>query len=98
MATIAEAAAGTDTSRAVTPQGLTSFIEAREHKETIGNGVDTDYNVVHNLGTTDVIVQIYDIPTGDTVFTDVTRMDINTVRVRFAAPADQIRVLITKID
>ena len=98
LATTAEAAAGTDTSRAVTPQGLTSFIEAREHKETIGNGVDTEYNVVHNLGTTDVIVQIYDIPTGDTVFTDVTRVDINTVRVRFAAPADQIRVLITKID
>ena len=98
LATIAEAAAGTDAARAVTPQGLTSFIEAREHKETIGNGVDTEYNVVHNLGTTDVIVQIYDIPTGDTVFTDVTRVDTNTVRVRFAAPADQIRVLITKID
>lgn len=98
LATTTEAATGTDTTRAVTPQGLTSFIEAREHKETIGNGVDAEYTVVHNLGTTDVIVQLYDIPTGDTVFTDVTRIDTTSVFIRFALPADQIRVLITKID
>ena len=37
--------------------------------------------VTHNFGTTDVIVQIYEVATGATVFGDITRANSNTVSV-----------------
>lgn len=43
-------------------------------------GVSTT-SVTHNFGTTDVIVQIYEVATGATVFGDVTRSNGNTVSV-----------------
>lgn len=101
MATNAEAAAGTlGNNYAVTPAGLTAFIQAREHKESIGNAGDTDFTVAHNLGSLDVMVQLYEVSSGDTVFADVTRVDTNNVSVRFAAPPEinDIRVLISLID
>lgn len=43
-------------------------------------GVSTT-TVTHNFGTTDVIVQIYEVATGATVFGDVTRSNGNTISV-----------------
>jgi len=43
-------------------------------------GVSTT-TVTHNFGTTDVIVQVYEVSTGATVFADVTRSNGNTVSV-----------------
>lgn len=43
-------------------------------------GVSTT-TVTHNFGTTDVIVQIYEVSTGATVYGDVTRSNGNTVSV-----------------
>lgn len=43
-------------------------------------GVSTT-TVTHNFGTTDVIVQIYEVATGATVFGDVTRSNGNTLSV-----------------
>jgi len=43
-------------------------------------GVSTT-TVVHNFGTTDVMVQIYEVATGATVYGDVTRSNNNTVSV-----------------
>lgn len=99
LATTAEAATGTDTSRAVTPAGLTSFYAAQSYAVSIGDGTNTALNVTHNLGTLDVIVQIYDNSTLETVYTDVVRATINTVEVTFAtAPAlNAYRVLVTKV-
>ena len=54
--------------------------------------------VTHNLGTKDVIVQLYDTSTNDTVFADVDRTANNTITVTFAStPSNSIRVLVQKI-
>ena len=55
-------------------------------------------DVTHNLGTKDVIVQLYDIVTNETVFADVVRTSTSAVTVTFGnAPANAIRVLVTKV-
>jgi hypothetical protein len=54
--------------------------------------------VTHNLGTKDVIVQLYDTVTSETVYADVVRTSTSVVTVTFGnAPANSIRVLVTKI-
>jgi hypothetical protein len=54
----------------------------------VGNGAATSFAVNHNLGTRDVIVNVYDNATYDTVEVDVVRTDANNVTVSFAsAPA-----------
>mgnify|MGYP003137652757 CR=1 FL=1 len=96
LATTAEALAGSDSSRAVTPEGLA----ARSYSETIGDASATAIAVDHNLNTRDVIVQLYDVSSYDTVIADVVRTTVDRVTMIFAsAPAsNDIRVLVTKID
>ena len=96
MATTAEALAGSDSSKAVTPEGLS----ARSFVTSIGDGNATSYAVTHSLNTRDVIVQLYDNSTYDTVFADVVRTNTTTVTITFAsAPSsNDIRVLVTKVD
>ena len=96
LATTAEALAGSDTARAVTPAGLA----ARSFKTTIGDGSDLDIAVTHNLGTRDVIVQLYDSSSYETVYAQVVRTDANTVTIdtNVAATTNDITVLITKVD
>ena len=50
----------------------------------VGNGSATSFAVTHNLATRDVVVNIYDAATFDTVEADVVRTDTNTVTVSFA--------------
>lgn len=97
LATNAETKTGTDSTRAVTPAGLEYHYEQKHYTGSIGNGTDTTIDVSHNLATTDVIVQIFDISSGATVFTDNIRTDVNTVQFVFAeAPtSNQYRVLIS---
>ena len=66
---------------------------------SIGDGSNTSYAVTHNLGTKDVIVQLYDVSTNDTVFADVVRTSTTVVTVSFtsAPTTNDIRVLISKI-
>ena len=99
MATNTEAVAGTDTARAVTPAGVEAHYDAKNYRASIGNGTDTTITVNHALGTQDVIVQIYDTTTYETVYTDVVRTDADNVEITFAsAPASSAyRVLITSI-
>lgn len=54
--------------------------------------------VTHNLGTKDVIIQLYDIVTNETVYADVSRPTTNTSTIAFAStPTNSIRVLVQKI-
>lgn len=56
---------------------------------SVGNGANTSFAVSHNLGTRDVVVNVYDNSSYDTVEVDVVRTDANTVTVSFAtAPAN----------
>jgi len=54
--------------------------------------------VTHNLNTKDVIIQLYDVTTDETVYADVERASVNTATITFATtPTNSIRVLVQKI-
>ena len=54
--------------------------------------------ITHNLGTRDVIVQLYDTVTYETVYADVDRISTSQVTITFAStPTNSIRVLVQKI-
>ena len=54
--------------------------------------------VTHNLSTRDIIVQLFDTVSYETVFADVDRNTTNQITVTFSAtPTNDVRVLITKI-
>jgi len=64
----------------------------------IGNGSATSFALVHNLNTTDVVVELYDV-NGNTIYADVKRDSVNQVTVSgflTAPPAspNQYRVVI----
>ena len=65
------------------------------YAETI---TDTDLTIDHGLNTTDVMVQLFDITTGETVYADVDRITAARIGVTFAStPTNSIRVLVQKI-
>ncbi len=57
--------------------------------------------ITHGLGTKDVIIQLYDVTTNETVYADVLRVDTfpyNTATITFAStPVNNVRVLVQKI-
>ena len=61
---------------------------------------DTD-TITHGLGTKDVIIQLYDVTTNETVYADVLRVNTapyNTATITFATtPTNSVRVLVQKI-
>jgi hypothetical protein len=53
--------------------------------------------VTHSLNTLDVMVQLYDTVTNETVYADITRASVNTVTITFSVtPTNPIRVLVQK--
>ena len=68
-------------------------------KASIGNGAALSYTVTHNLNSFDVIVQLYDASSYDTVYADIVRTSANVVTVNFttAPTTNDIRVLIQEI-
>ena len=54
--------------------------------------------ITHSLGTKDVIIQLYDVTTNETVYADVERGSTSEATITFAAtPTNSIRVLVQKI-
>ena len=95
-------AAGARDNLAETPSGgqtvdAGSITLARVAAQTIGDGVTTAYAITHNFDSNDVVVQIYDTTSKDTVYADVVRTSSNVVTITFAsAPASNAyRVVIT---
>ena len=74
-------------------------VEESTYAASIGDGSATSIAVTHNLGTRDVIVELYDASSYDTVFADVVRTSTSVVTIDFssAPTANDIRVLVTKI-
>lgn len=99
LATTSEASAGTSSTLAVTPEGVAKFYDDRRYKVSIGDGVNASYTVTHSLGTTDVVVQLFDVSSGETVYADVVRTSTSEVEITFgAAPAtNDIRVLVIEL-
>ena len=105
LATSAETQTGTDSARAVTPDGLAS----RSVHATIDVSDSTFASnlyaeITHSLGTEDIIVQLFDSSTKETVYADIARTDKSNsastakIKITFAsAPANDIEVLITSI-
>ena len=56
--------------------------------ETIGNNSDTAIAVTHNLGTDDVICEVYDATSKETVECEVDRTSTNAVTFTFATAPD----------
>jgi hypothetical protein len=58
-------------------------------EDITGNASATQFTVTHNRGTTDVVVNIWDVSNDEPFYTTVKRLTTNTVRVDFAvAPAN----------
>lgn len=92
-------AAARDNLAATSATGLTTSTPtlARVSAQSVGNGTDTSFSIVHNFGTRDVIVNVYDTATYDTVIADVVRTNTNQVDISFStAPASSaFRVVVT---
>jgi hypothetical protein len=56
-----------------------------KYTEVIGNGASS-YSILHNLNTRDVVVEVYDNSSYETVTISVARTTVNSVTVSFAAP------------
>ena len=68
------------------------------HSETIGDGSSHTYTVTHNFGTRDVLVQMYDMASGEDVTAIMTRSS-NTVELEFAGVLSplSVRVLVKEV-
>ena len=66
---------------------------------TAGAGGTSTTTVTHNFNTTDVIVQVYEVATGETVFGDVTRPNPDTVQVVLLGnhSANAFRIVVTAV-
>ena len=105
FASAAEVQAGTNTTKAINPDKLA----AKSVHATIDVSDSTFASnlyaeITHGLGTEDVIVQLFDSSSKETVFADVARTDksnsasTSKVKITFAAaPSNDIEVLITSI-
>ena len=86
---------GEPTPKKSTPAEAAAILNA---ESSVAATITATGTVTHNLGTKDVIVQLYDIVTFDTVIADVDRTSNNVVTVTFGAtPTNSIRVLVQKI-
>jgi hypothetical protein len=80
IATSAQAVSGTDTDVLLTPASL----RATEDVSTItGNDLLTSFDIDHNMNTRNVIVQLFNDTTFETVIAEVTRTTVNQVTVDF---------------
>jgi hypothetical protein len=99
LATQAETDTGTDDLRIVTPLKLASW-SGRKRKTVptaFGDGSATQYDFTHNFSTRDVLVQVYRNATPwDNINCDVSRPDVNTVRLNFvqAPTSNQFSIVV----
>lgn len=96
------AAWGNITGIITTQTDLVNYIAARiadqKYAANVGNGSATSFALSHGLDSLDVEVEVVEVATGETVYTDVVRTSASMVTVSFAsAPTtNQYRVIIMK--
>jgi hypothetical protein len=95
----ASSAADARTNLGSTASGFTTStpVLARVAAQSVGNAVDTSFTVTHNFGTRDIVVQVFDNSTYETVIADTVRSSTNAVTVSFSiAPGNNAyRVVVT---
>jgi len=86
------------TAGAVTTSAATLARVAAQGNTAHSTGTSTT-TVTHNFNTTDVIVQVYEVATGETVFGDVTRPNPDTVQVVLLGShsANAFRIVVTAV-
>jgi len=94
LATNNETTTGTSSVLATTPAGVKAAIDGRTATATITD----DATITHSLGSEDVIVQMYDATTKETIFADVVRTNANQVTITFSVtPTNSVKVLVIKM-
>ena len=95
LATTAEALAMSSATLAVTPAGLAAL----RYAVTGPAAPATSMVVTHSLGTNDIMVQVYEVATGENVECDVVRTTTSVVTLGFCSPVatNALRVLVIKI-
>ncbi len=65
---------------------------------TYATTVSATATITHNLGTRDVMIQLYDTVTFETLYADITRPSTTTATITFnPTPTNSVRVLVQKI-
>jgi len=98
--------ANTNTTISITSSNISNFNTATDARITarefagLNGSAGTSHTITHNLGTRDVIVQIYDASTYETVFAKVVRTSTSVVTITTSASiaAESIMVLVKSID
>jgi hypothetical protein len=65
--------------------GVSTPTLARKVSKTIGDNSNTSFTIQHGFGTREVMIQVYDAATYDTVIADTIRTDTNNVTVQFSS-------------
>lgn len=88
-----------DTVNAMINSAITASSTANSYKTTISPTNGSTTVVTHNLGTTDVRIELFDVSTGRTIYATTDRTGINTITVTVGKLGSvvNIRVLITKV-
>lgn len=87
VSTTAEIDTGTDDTRMISPLGLAGHANRkRKTSGTVGDGSATSFNITHNFGMREVVVEVYkNSGNFDTIICDVTRPSVNQVTLTFAS-------------
>jgi hypothetical protein len=87
-----------DTSSANEKIEISTLLSAASSKISYATTITDTATISHGFASSDVMVQLYDITTGETVYADVDRISTTQVTITFAAtPANSVRVLVQKI-
>lgn len=91
---------GSDDNKIVTPLKLKTLLDNRTggYSQTINASASMIYTITHNLGTKDVIVNVYEEMSGDEVIVDITRNTTNSIYVIFGniPSSNMYRVVVKK--
>lgn len=95
---VTEMGAGANPTDAVNLAQLTAA-SPQGFAQDVGDAVATSFNIDHNFGSLDVVVQVVRKSDGVTVFTDVTRSTVNRVIVDFGSviALNSFRVLVVPV-
>lgn len=100
LATQAEVDTGSVADKTVTPLTLATLLNNRVggYASAIGNGALLSFDIAHNLNTLDVVVEIYELPSGETTYMQVKRTSANVVNIQCntTPTTGQYRVVIKK--
>ena len=87
-----------DTSSANEKIAIDNLLSAASKIISYATTITDTATITHSLGTKDVIIQLFDTSSAETVYADVVRASTNTATITFAAtPTNSIRVLVQKI-